>query len=95
MTALGTSLRRALGVVAGVPIGIAVLNVLRPSTATLALVVPPGLGVGAERAMKFDPLRRRQREAVRLQAEAVATADRLTAHLTILLDRPTAPVSRT
>ncbi|WP_405497116.1 FUSC family protein [Streptomyces sp. NBC_00096] len=196
MTALGTSLRRALGVVAGVLIGIAVLNVLRPSTATLALVVALGLGVGmvlraggelniqvaassllvfasaspdayaldrvwetaegaavtillapllwppdphrvlvaiaddcrarltlaltgtagvlgtdraaaldnltqvnadveavhanasrareAERAMKFNPLRRRDREAVRLRARAVATADRLTAHLTTL-----------
>ncbi|MFE9629482.1 aromatic acid exporter family protein [Streptomyces sp. NPDC006463] len=46
MTALGTSLQRALGVVAGVLIGLAVLNVLRPSTATLALVVALGLGVG-------------------------------------------------
>ncbi|MFG3000287.1 aromatic acid exporter family protein [Streptomyces sp. NPDC048340] len=46
MTALGTSLQRALGVVAGVVIGIAVLNVLRPSTVTLALVVALGLGIG-------------------------------------------------
>ncbi|MFD7256409.1 aromatic acid exporter family protein [Streptomyces sp. NPDC059874] len=46
MTALGTSLQRALGVVAGVLIGLAVLNVLRPSTATLTLVVAIGLGIG-------------------------------------------------
>ncbi|MEU9148143.1 FUSC family protein [Streptomyces sp. NPDC048349] len=46
MTALGTSLQRALGVVAGVLIGLGVLGVLRPSTATLALVVAAGLGVG-------------------------------------------------
>lgn len=46
MTALGTALQRALGVVAGVLIGLAVLNLLRPSTATLALVVALGLGVG-------------------------------------------------
>ncbi|MGW6690888.1 FUSC family protein [Streptomyces sp. NPDC054961] len=46
LTALGTSLRRTLGVVAGVLIAIAALNVLRPSTATLALVVALGLGVG-------------------------------------------------
>jgi uncharacterized membrane protein YccC len=46
MTALGASLQRVLGVVAGVLIGITVLNVLRPSTAALALVVALGLGVG-------------------------------------------------
>ncbi|WP_329376166.1 FUSC family protein [Streptomyces sp. NBC_01351] len=46
MTALGTSLQRALGVVAGVLIGLAVLNVLRPSTAALTLVVAIGLGIG-------------------------------------------------
>ncbi|MFJ8011391.1 aromatic acid exporter family protein [Streptomyces sp. NPDC096339] len=196
MTALGTSLQRALGVIAGVLIGLAVLNVLRPSTATLALVVALGLGVGmvlraggglniqvaassllvfantspdayglhrvwetvvgavvtvllapllwppaphrvlavlaedcrmhltraltgttaalaagaaaardnldlvdahveavhanasrareAERAMKFNPLRRRHRDTVRIQAGRVASADRLTAHLTTL-----------
>ncbi|MFD9405830.1 aromatic acid exporter family protein [Streptomyces sp. NPDC059989] len=196
MTALGTSLQRALGVVAGVVIGIAVLNVLRPSTATLTLVVTLGLGVGmvlraggglniqvaassllvfastspdayalhrvwetaagaavtillapllwppdphrllpaiadecrahltralmgsaavlgtapaaardnltlvnahaeavhagaarareAERAMRFNPLRRRYRDAVRLQARHIATADGLTAHVSTL-----------
>ncbi|MBT2450846.1 hypothetical protein J7F03_27985 [Streptomyces sp. ISL-43] len=196
MTALGTSLQRAMGVVAGVLIGIAVLNVLRPSTATLALVVALGLGVGmivraggglniqvaassllvfantspdayaldrvwetaegaavtillapllwppdphraltgiaddcgarltraltgtvvaldagpsaaldnldrvnshaeavhtsaarareAERAMRFNPLLRHQRDTVRLQARNIATADRLSAHLTTL-----------
>lgn len=196
MTALGTSLQRALGVVAGVLIGIAVLNVLSPSTATLALVVAAGLGVGmvlrvggglniqvaassllvfastspdayalhrvwetvagaavtillapllwppdphrilaviaddcrlrltraltgtaaalgagpsaardnltlvdahveavhanaarareAERAMRFNPLRRRHRDTVRLQARNIATADGLTPHLTSL-----------
>ncbi|MCX5376729.1 aromatic acid exporter family protein [Streptomyces sp. NBC_00091] len=46
VTALGASVSRSLGVVAGVLIGIAVLNVLRPSTLTLALVVALGLGVG-------------------------------------------------
>lgn len=46
MTALGTSLERTLGVVAGVLIGIAVLNLWQPSTLTLALVVALGLGVG-------------------------------------------------
>ncbi|WP_162688472.1 MULTISPECIES: FUSC family protein [unclassified Streptomyces] len=193
MTALGTSLRRTLGVVAGVVIGIVVLNVLSPSTVALALVVALGLGVGmvlraggglniqvaassllvfastspdayalhrvwetaegaavtillapllwppdphrilgavsedcrarlaqaltgtaaalrpdraaaldnlsqvnadveavhagaarareAERAMRFNPLRRRQRETVRLQAQAIDTADRLAAHV--------------
>ncbi|MFG2873532.1 aromatic acid exporter family protein [Streptomyces sp. NPDC048337] len=192
MTALGTSLQRTLGVVAGVVIGMVVLNVLRPSTAALALVVALGLAVGmvlraggglniqvaassllvfastspdsyalhrvwetgagavvtillapllwppdphrlltaiaddcrarltrtltgsaaalgagpaaardnltlvnahveaihasatrareAERAMRFNPLRRRHREAVRLQSRHIATADRLTAH---------------
>ncbi|MFC9294173.1 aromatic acid exporter family protein [Streptomyces sp. NPDC057011] len=196
MTALGTSLQRALGVVAGVVIGIAVLNVFRPSTATLALVVALGLVVGmvlraggalniqvaassllvfastspdayalhrvwetaagaavtillapllwppdprhllaavaddcrarltrtltgtaaalgagpaaardnltlvnahveavhagaarareAERAMRFNPLRRRHRDAVRVQAERIAAADRLTAHVASL-----------
>ncbi|MFD4240293.1 aromatic acid exporter family protein [Streptomyces sp. NPDC058525] len=196
MTALGTAVQRALGVVAGVLIGIAVLNVLSPSTATLALVVALGLGVGmflraggglntqvavssllvfastspdayafervwetaagavvtillapllwppdphrilasladdsrrrlvraltataaalgsgpaaardnlaqvdadveavhahaarareAERAMRFNPLRRRHRDTVRLRARLVATADRLTPHLTAL-----------
>lgn len=196
LTALGTSLHRTLGVVAGVLIGIGVLNVLRPSTATLALVVALGLGVGmvlraggglniqvaassllvfantspdayalhrvwetaegaavtillapllwppdphrilaavaddcrarltgaltgtavalaagpaaaldnlarvnahveavhagaarareAERAMRFNPLRRRQRDTVRLQARRIATADGLTAPLTTL-----------
>ncbi|MFJ9822361.1 aromatic acid exporter family protein [Streptomyces sp. NPDC101151] len=46
VTALATSLQRVLGVVAGVVIGIAVLNVLHPSTATLVLVVALGLGAG-------------------------------------------------
>ncbi|MCX4781672.1 FUSC family protein [Streptomyces sp. NBC_01264] len=46
MTALTTSLQRVLGVVAGVCIGIAVLNVLHPSTAALALVVALGLAAG-------------------------------------------------
>ncbi|MET9852838.1 FUSC family protein [Streptomyces sp. NPDC006450] len=46
MTALGTSLQRTLGVVAGVLIGLAVLNLWRPSTLTLALVVSLGLGIG-------------------------------------------------
>ncbi|GAA3148318.1 FUSC family protein [Streptomyces echinatus] len=46
LTALATSLQRVLGVVAGVLIGIAVLNVLHPSTAALALVVALGLGAG-------------------------------------------------
>jgi uncharacterized membrane protein YgaE (UPF0421/DUF939 family) len=46
VTALATSLQRVLGVVAGVLIGIAVLNVLHPSTAALALVVALGLGAG-------------------------------------------------
>ncbi|MFD6891653.1 aromatic acid exporter family protein [Streptomyces sp. NPDC059957] len=46
MTALGTSLQRILGVVAGVLIAIAVLNLWRPSTLTLTLVVALGLGVG-------------------------------------------------
>ncbi|MGW6704301.1 FUSC family protein [Streptomyces sp. NPDC054956] len=196
MTALGTSLQRAAGVVAGVLIGIAVLNVLRPSTAALALVVALGLGIGmvvraggglniqvaassllvfantspdayaldrvwetaegaavtillapllwppdphrvltvvaddcrvrltrslhgtaavlgadpaaaldnlvrvnahaeavhasavrareAERAMRFNPLRRHQRATVRLQARRIATADRVTPHLVVL-----------
>ncbi|MCX5409545.1 FUSC family protein [Streptomyces sp. NBC_00335] len=46
MTALGTSLQRILGVVAGVLIAIAVLNLWQPSTLTLTLVVALGLGVG-------------------------------------------------
>ncbi|MEV6682606.1 FUSC family protein [Streptomyces erythrochromogenes] len=46
MTALATSLQRVLGVVAGLLIGIAVLNVLHPSTAALALVVAIGLAAG-------------------------------------------------
>ncbi|MCB5167555.1 FUSC family protein [Streptomyces bambusae] len=46
VTALATSVHRVLGVVAGVLIGIAVLSVLRPSTAVLALVVGLGLAVG-------------------------------------------------
>lgn len=46
MTALGTSLQRILGVVAGVLIAIGVLNLWQPSTLTLALVVTLGLGVG-------------------------------------------------
>ncbi|MCP3757898.1 aromatic acid exporter family protein [Streptomyces sp. TBY4] len=46
MTALGTSLQRILGVVAGVLLAIAVLNLWQPSTLTLALVVALGLGVG-------------------------------------------------
>ncbi|MFD5421416.1 FUSC family protein [Streptomyces sp. NPDC127069] len=45
-TALGASLQRALGVVAGVLIGIGVVNVLRLSTVALALVVALGLLVG-------------------------------------------------
>ncbi|GAA3378404.1 hypothetical protein GCM10017750_28060 [Streptomyces racemochromogenes] len=46
VTALGASVQRSLGVVAGVLIGIAVVNLLRPSTAALAVVVALGLGVG-------------------------------------------------
>ncbi|MFI5764961.1 aromatic acid exporter family protein [Streptomyces sp. NPDC051563] len=46
MTALGTSLQRILGVVAGVLIAIGVLNLWQPSTLTLTLVVALGLGVG-------------------------------------------------
>ncbi|MFE9566311.1 FUSC family protein [Streptomyces sp. NPDC006487] len=46
MTALGTSLQRILGVVAGVLIAIGVLNLWQPSTLTLALVVTLGLGLG-------------------------------------------------
>ncbi|MFE3554870.1 hypothetical protein ACFXKW_08375 [Streptomyces sp. NPDC059193] len=38
----------------------------------------------AERAMRFNPLRRRHRDTVRLRARLVATADRLTPHLTAL-----------
>ncbi|MFF2194989.1 FUSC family protein [Streptomyces sp. NPDC058157] len=45
-TALGASVQRALGVVAGVLIGIGVVNVLRLSTVALALVVALGLGAG-------------------------------------------------
>ncbi|GAA0303027.1 hypothetical protein GCM10010302_46930 [Streptomyces polychromogenes] len=45
-TALGASVQRALGVVAGVLIGIGVVNVLRLSTLALALVVALGLGAG-------------------------------------------------
>lgn len=46
MTALATSLQRVLGIFAGVLIGIAVLNVMRPSTAALTLVVALGLAAG-------------------------------------------------
>ncbi|MGW7825089.1 FUSC family protein [Streptomyces puniciscabiei] len=46
MTALASSLQRVLGVVAGVLIGIAVLNVLHPSTAALTLVMAIGLAAG-------------------------------------------------
>ncbi|MFE2287114.1 aromatic acid exporter family protein [Streptomyces sp. NPDC059443] len=46
MTAVGTSLQRVLGVVAGVLLGMAVLGALHLSTATLALVVALGLGLG-------------------------------------------------
>ncbi|MFF3212693.1 aromatic acid exporter family protein [Streptomyces sp. NPDC002886] len=46
MTALGTSLQRILGVVAGVLLAIGVLNLWQPSTLTLALVVALGLGAG-------------------------------------------------
>ncbi|MFJ3722011.1 FUSC family protein [Streptomyces sp. NPDC090045] len=45
-TALGASLQRVLGVVAGVVIAIVALNLLSPSTGTLALVVTLGLGAG-------------------------------------------------
>ncbi|MFK0191460.1 FUSC family protein [Kitasatospora sp. NPDC090308] len=45
-TALRTSLQRVLGVVAGVAVGIAALNVLHPSTDALTLVVALGLGIG-------------------------------------------------
>ncbi|MEU2158682.1 FUSC family protein [Streptomyces sp. NPDC019396] len=45
--AVVTSLSRVLGVVAGVLLGIGVLNVLRPQTLTLALVVGAGLVIGA------------------------------------------------
>ncbi|RPK54558.1 hypothetical protein EES43_28710 [Streptomyces sp. ADI96-02] len=45
-TALAASLQRVLGVMAGVLIGIAVLNVLHPSTASLTLVVALGLVAG-------------------------------------------------
>ncbi|MFD7613821.1 aromatic acid exporter family protein [Streptomyces sp. NPDC059828] len=46
-SAVVTSLSRVLGVVAGVLLGIGVLNVLRPQTFTLALVVGTGLVIGA------------------------------------------------
>ncbi|MFJ6636223.1 aromatic acid exporter family protein [Streptomyces sp. NPDC091376] len=46
LTALATSLQRVLGVVAGIGIGIAVLNVLHPSTVALTLVVALGLAAG-------------------------------------------------
>ncbi|WP_330294666.1 FUSC family protein [Streptomyces sp. NBC_00503] len=46
MTAVGASLQRVLGVVAGVLLGMAVLAVLHLSTAALALVVALGLGLG-------------------------------------------------
>ncbi len=46
VTALATALQRVLGVIAGVAIGIIVLNVLHPSTIALALVVALGLGTG-------------------------------------------------
>ncbi|MFJ3880500.1 FUSC family protein [Streptomyces sp. NPDC090077] len=46
VSALGASVQRSLGVVAGVLIGIAVVNWLRPSTAALAVVVALGLVVG-------------------------------------------------
>ncbi|MFD5424112.1 aromatic acid exporter family protein [Streptomyces sp. NPDC127084] len=45
--AVVTSLSRVLGVVAGVLLGIGVLNVLRPQALTLALVVGAGLLIGA------------------------------------------------
>ncbi|WP_445269346.1 FUSC family protein [Streptomyces sp. DSM 41634] len=45
-TALGASLQRVLGVVAGVVIAIVALNLWSPSTVTLALVVTLGLGAG-------------------------------------------------
>ena len=46
MTAWGNSLQRVLGVMAGVVLGLVVLNVLRPSTAALAMVMVFSLGVG-------------------------------------------------
>lgn len=46
MSALQISYERVLAVVAGVAIGIATLNVLRPSTASLVVVVALGLAVG-------------------------------------------------
>ncbi|WP_030776494.1 FUSC family protein [Streptomyces sp. NRRL F-2664] len=46
MTALATSLQRVLGVVAGVFVGIAVLNFLHPSTAAIILVLAVGLATG-------------------------------------------------
>lgn len=46
VTALGASLQRVLGVVAGVLIGIAALSLLHPTTAVLALVVTLGLAIG-------------------------------------------------
>lgn len=46
MTAVQVSYKRVLAVMAGVAIGIATLNVLRPSTATLTGVVALGLVVG-------------------------------------------------
>ncbi|MEU6862662.1 FUSC family protein [Streptomyces sp. NPDC046876] len=46
LTAFGVSLQRVLGVMAGVAIGVVVLNVLHPSTGALALVVLLGLVTG-------------------------------------------------
>ncbi|MGP3690668.1 FUSC family protein [Streptomyces sp. IBSNAI002] len=46
MTALSASLQRVLGVVAGVLVGIVVLNILHPSTAAIVLVVAIGLAAG-------------------------------------------------
>lgn len=46
MTALATSVQRVLGVIGGILIGIGVLSVLHPSTATVALVVALGLAAG-------------------------------------------------
>ncbi|MCX4784351.1 FUSC family protein [Streptomyces sp. NBC_01264] len=46
MSALTVSFQRVLGVVAGVLLGITVLNLMRPSTAALALVLAVGLTLG-------------------------------------------------
>lgn len=46
MTAVGTSLQRVLGVVAGVLLGMAVMSALQLSTATLALMMALALGLG-------------------------------------------------